>query len=345
VNLQGGAYPEAADRQRFFAGLVERIRGEPGVEAVGGNTFIPMLDAGSATDFYDAGAAPPPREEWPTADIRNVEGDYFDAMGISLVEGRDFSPADAADAPQVVVVNESLSQELWPGASAVGQRLAINWGPLERSWEVVGVVEDVRMGGPSRDPRPAIYHPYAQAPYFPFLNLAVRTRGDPSDFAPVLRSIVAELGPSVALAQPVTMSEVVGDAVARPRMTTVLMGVFAAVAALLAVVGLYGVLSYTVSRRVREIGLRMAVGADGTRVLRMVVAQGMGVVGLGLALGAGLAFFGARLLSSLLFGVSPRDPWIFGLAVAGLALISLVASLIPAWRATRVQPATALRGS
>lgn len=345
VNLQGGSYPETADRQRFFAALIDRIEGESGVEAVGANTFLPMLGSGAATSFHDAGAPPPPREDWPTADIRNVEGDYFSAMGISPVEGRLFEPSDRDGSTQVVVVNEALARELWPGESALGRRLAINWGPLEEPWEVVGVVEDVRMVNPSQPARSAIYHPYRQAAYFPFMHVAVRTRGRPADFTPILRSIVTELDPAVALAQPVTMLEVVGDAVARPRMTTTLMAVFALVASALAAVGLYGVLSYAVSRRIREIGLRMAVGADGARVLGMVVAQGMGMVALGLALGTLVAFLGARFLSSLLFGVSPRDPWSFVVAIAGLAFTSLLASLIPAWRATRVQPAAALRGS
>jgi predicted permease len=345
VNLQGGAYPETAERQRFFATLLERIEAEAGVEAAGANTFLPMVGSGAATSFYDAGAPPPPREDWPTAGIRNVEGDYFAAMGISLVEGRLLGPSDRAGSTQVVVVNEALARDLWPDESAVGRRLAINWGPLEEPWEVVGVVEDVRMVNPSQPALPAIYHPYGQAAYFPFMHVAVRTRGRPADFAPVLRSVLRELDPTVALAQPVTMTDVVGDAVARPRMTTTLMAIFACVAAALAAVGLYGVLSYTVSRRVREIGLRMAVGADGGRVLGMVVAQGMGMVALGLVLGTLVAYLGSRFLSSLLFGVSPRDPWTFGVAIAGLAFTSLLASLIPAWRATRVQPAEALRGS
>lgn len=344
VNLQGGAYPELEDRQRFFAGLIERIGVEAGVEAVGANTFLPMVGSGAATSFYDAGGPPPPREDWPTASIRNVEGDYFAAMGISLIEGRTLDPGDREGSAQVVVINQALAQDLWPEESALGRTLAINWGPLDETWEVVGVVEDVRMVNPSEPALAAIYHPYAQAAYFPFMNVAIRTRGRPADFAPVLRSILTELDPGVALAQPVTMTDVVGDAVARPRMTTALMALFAVVAALLAAVGLYGVLSYAVSRRVREIGLRMAVGADGSRVLGMVVAQGMAMVALGLLLGTGVALLGGRFLSSLLFGISPRDPLTFGLAIGGLALVSLLASLVPAWRATRVQPATALRG-
>ena len=344
VNLQGAGYPGAADTQRFFRQLVDRVAREPGVVSAGANTILPMDGPGAATSFYDADAPVPPREEWPVADIRNVEGDYFGTMGIEVVEGRDLTPADRAGEPQVVVVNRALARQLWPDQPAVGRRLAIQWGPLEEPWEIVGVVEDVRLTDPATPARPAIYHPFAQAAYRPYMHLVVRTEGDPSAFAPRLRSILTELDPGVPLAQPVLMQDLVGDAVARPRMTTFLMGVFAVVAAILAAVGLYGVLSYTVARRVREIGLRMAVGADGGRVLRMVVGQGMGMVLLGLGVGLVGAFFAVRLVSSLLFGITAQDPVAFGVAAGILGLTSLLAALIPAWRATRIQPATALRG-
>ncbi|MEJ2539138.1 MAG: ABC transporter permease [Gemmatimonadota bacterium] len=344
VNLQGADYPDAASRQQFFRQLVQRVAAEPGVVSAGANTVLPMDGSGAATSFYDAGAPVPPREEWPVADIRNVEGDYFTTMGIEVLEGRGLEPADRAGGRQVVVVNRALAEALWPGGPAVGRRLAIHWGPLDEPWEVVGVVEDVRMTDPSTPPRPAIYHPFAQAAYRPYMHLVVRTEGEPAAFAPRLRGVTAELDPTVALSQPVLMSDLVDDAVARPRMTSFLMGLFAVVAAVLAAVGLYGVLSYTVARRVREIGLRMAVGADGGQVLRLVVGQGMGMVFLGLALGVVGAFFAVRLVSSLLFGVTAQDPWAFALAVGILAVTSLAAALIPAWRATRIHPATALRG-
>ena len=344
VNLQGADYPDIPSRQLFFRELVERVAREPGVVSVGANTILPMLGPGAATSFYDAGAPVPPREEWPVADIRNVEGDYFGTMGIELLEGRALEPGDRAGERQVVVVNQALARELWDGEAAVGRELAINWGPLDRTWEVVGVVEDVRIVDPATPARPAIYHPFAQAAYRPYMHLAIRTGGDPAAFAPRLRAVMTELDPTVPLAQPIPMADVVGDAVARPRMTTFLMGVFAVVAAVLAAVGLYGVLSYTVARRVREIGLRMAVGADGGQVLRLVVGQGLGMVALGLVLGLAGAVFAVRMVTSLLFGVTALDPWAFGLAAGVLAITSLVAALVPAWRATRIHPATALRG-
>jgi putative ABC transport system permease protein len=343
VNLSGGRYADGEARSRFFQELVDRIAQEPGVDAVGANTFLPMVGLGAATSFRDFDAPVPPREEWPTADIRNVEGDYFGAMGIDLVAGRTLRATDGSDAPQVVVVNQSLASRLWPGADPVGRRLAISWGPLEEPWEVVGVVEDVRIKGPDTEPRPSIYHSYRQAAYFPFMQLAIRASGDPAALAPTLRGIVGEMDAGIPLSQPRLMASVVRDAVARPRLTTFLLGLFATVSALLAVVGLYGVLSYAVARRVREIGLRMAIGADGGRVLSMVVRQGMTLVLVGLAVGVVLAVLTGRVLSSLLFGVQSVDPVTFLGATAILGAASLAACVLPGWRATRVTPAEALR--
>ncbi|HSG48753.1 MAG TPA: ADOP family duplicated permease, partial [Longimicrobiales bacterium] len=233
ANLTGFRYPDGESRARFFDEVLDRLRREPLVLAAGANTFLPMDEGGAGTSFRDFDGPVPPRDSWPAADIRNVAGEYFDAMGIELVEGRGFQDTDMPGTPGVIVVNRALADRMWPGADAVGKRLAINWGPLDEPWEVVGVVADVRLRGPEAQPRPTVYHHYPQAAYFPFMYLAVRTAGEPADFASRLREIVAEVDAGIPLGQPIPMEELVAVAVARPRMTTFLVGTFAAVAALL----------------------------------------------------------------------------------------------------------------
>ena len=334
----------SAERVAFWETLMPRLADRPGVEAAGAITILPLGGFGAGTSYHEFGNPPESRDQWPVADIRNVAGDYFGAMGIRILEGRNFDAAtDVAGGAQVVVVNRALAEELFPGESAVGEQLAINWGPLDAPWEIVGVVEDVPQRDLSEEIRGVIYHPYAQAAYFPWMHLAIRTAGPPLDFAPELREMVTALDPSIPVAQVETYDQIVRRSVARPRMTVTLMLIFGTLAALLASVGLYGVLSWTVTRRVREIGVRMAIGANGGSVLGLVVRQGMTLALAGLAIGSVGAVVLGRVLESLLFGLGAQDPTSFLGAAGLLGAVALLACLFPAWRATRVAPADALR--
>ncbi|MBT8402679.1 MAG: ABC transporter permease [Gemmatimonadetes bacterium] len=342
VNLAGPRYAGTEPDIRFFDALEPRLASLPGADAAGGVSFLPLDGLGSATSFHAADRAVPPREEWLVADIRTVTGDYFGAMGIALVQGRAFEATDRQDSERVVVVSRSLVERTWPGENPIGRPLAINWDDLE-PWTVVGVVEDVVHADLTDAPRPMAYHTVAQAPYFPFMTLVVRTRADAAEAVAGLRRAVAGVDPAVPLTRVQTMDAVVRASTARPRITAFLVTLFAAVAALLAAVGLYGVLSFAVARRVREIGVRMALGARAADVVTMVTLQGLRLVAAGLVIGLAIAAAGSRLLESILFSVSGRDPLAFGASAALFALVGAAACVIPALRAVRVRPGMALR--
>jgi len=313
INAAGDAY-DTDTRPVFFREITDQVAALPGVSSVGMVTFLPMNGAGSATGFWAEDRPQPPPEEMPVTGVRSVEGDYFQAMGIRLVEGRYTRETDRADAPPIVVINQAAARRLWPEeVSVLGRQVTYEWAEVV-TMEVVGVVADVHGTGPAEEVKPTIYMPNAQSPSFTFMNIAVRTAGDPTVVAGPLRQIVRDLDPEVPLSDVRIMEDVVGAALARPRITTWVMGLFAALAAVLAAVGLYGVLSYAVSRRIREIGIRIAMGARPGQVVQMVVKDGMLLAGGGLILGA----------------------------TGFLAVVALGACLLPAWRAARVAPARSL---
>lgn len=342
VNLSGNQYDGRQVQTAFFQELVSNISARPGVEAVGGITFLPMDGLGAATSYWPSDRATPPADERRAADIRNVEGEYFDAMGVQLLQGRLFDDRDRDDAPQRVVVNRSLAELYWPDESAVGKSVVVSW--VDRTpWEIVGVVEDVRIQGPGTPPRETIYMPYSIAPFFPWLHIVARGPGPSNELTSAIRSELAALDDALPLGSVRIMEDIVNRSIARPRVTGVLMLIFAGMATLLAAVGLYGILAYAVSRRVREIGVRIALGAQPRSVLALVVGQGTRLVLLGLVLGAAASLAVQRFLESLLFQVDSGDPRALLAAGLVLASVSLLACAIPAWRASRVAPVEALR--
>lgn len=342
VNLSGSKYRGDGPRVQFFQELLSRLEDKPGMAAVGAVTFLPMDGLGAATGYFPMDRPAPDPEDRPAADIRNVAGDYFQAMGIRLLDGRVFDSRDQADGPRTAVVNRTLAELNWPGESAVGKPLFISW-ETEEPWEIVGVVEDVRMDDLAQEPREAVYLHYPRTPYFGFVHIVVRGEGDPSLLAATVRNELRAMDPDLPLGQVRVMEELVESSTARPRMTAFLMALFAGIATLLAAVGLYGVLAYAVSRRVREIGIRIAVGAESRDILRMVFRQG-GLLALGgVVSGLLLTLAGGRLLSGILYQIQPTDVLSLGASAALLLAVALGATVIPAWRATRVAPAEALR--
>ena len=339
--------PEDAAAVVFYQTLGARLAALPGVTAAGSSLRLPLAEG---HDYYslqvegrlvsNAGDASVPGMQWATPG-------YFAALGIPLRQGRLFTEADRADAPLVAVVNERLAAELWPGESPLGKRLRMF--PDGNPWiEIIGVVADVKHYGIQGKPSTKLYIPHAQgylsAYYSPNrMNVIVRTDADPSALAGPVRELLREVGPGIPLGTVRTMDQVVSRTLARDRFTLLLLGAFAGVALLLASVGVYGVIAGAVAARTREIGLRMAVGADRAAIATSVLREGLILATMGCSIGlvGGLALSG--LLRSLLFGVSPTDPWTFAVVVPVLGLAGALASLVPAVSASRVDPVKALR--
>jgi putative ABC transport system permease protein len=338
LDLSSSAYEEASRRVQFLDLVQERVSSLPGVDSVGAVFAIPMAGADADAGFVIEGKTPPePRGAW-VAWYRPVSPDYFSTMKMRLSRGRWILESDDTEAPPVVLINETAAREYWPNDDPLLSRVRMGG-----DWrQVVGVVADTRHFGLDRSDRPAMYFPYAQAP-LRSMSLVVRTASDPESLTVPLSRTIAEIDPEMALADVRPLEEVVSATIATPRVTTSLFAVFALAALALAAIGLYGVLSYSVGLRVREIGIRMALGARRSDVLRRIVGQGVLLIGIGTALGLGVAFLLSRLLASLLFGTSPTDPELFLVALLALVAVAVLACYLPARRAARVDPIVVLR--
>jgi putative ABC transport system permease protein len=354
VPLSPARYKTDAQVAQFYDEMLGRVRALPGVEAAGTTHTLPLSGNDSNRPFVMADAAPPEPGKEPGASYRVVSPGYFGAMGVPVVQGRDFASADTLSSPGVVVINRTMARRFWGGeAEALGHRMRQGALSGEGPWlEIVGVVGDVRHAGLDAEPKPEMYFPVAQVAAQKSnsisansrrITLAVRAAGDAGALAAAVRREVAAIDKN----QPVTGVRTLTDAVSRSvtpqRFSTTLVGVFAALAAVLAVIGVYGVMSFSVGGRTREIGIRMALGAQGADIVRMVVGQGMALVLVGVVLGVAASFAATRLIASLLYGVSATDPLVFAATPALLALVALAACYLPARRATKINPVTALR--
>ena len=342
VMLPQTKYPEDGRKVEFFRRAAERLRALPGVQSASAVSALPFADLGAATSFTVVGRpAPPVGERWGT-DVRVADENYFRTMNIPVVAGRTFTEQEAVEDRKVAVVNEAMVRKYFPGEDPLGKRILVNMSTQPVPTEIVGVVGDARYDKLDGELRPMVYWTPPQLTY-PSMTLVVRTSGDPAALAP---SAVREIQ-AVDREQPVsdvrTMESWVADSTARTRFGTLLLGAFACVALLLAAVGVYGVISYSVAQRRNEIGIRMALGARAGDVLRLVIGQGMRLVLLGVALGVVGALALTRLMSGLLYGVTANDPATFAANALLLAAVSLLACYVPARRATRVDPLTALR--
>ena len=345
ISLPDTKYGDPAVQRAFFDQLLDRLDAVPGVKAAGTTNMLPLLPGNIVLTFGIAGQPQPSNpEDMPRASLRVVSQGYAEAMGLHLVEGRTLAAADSAGAPTVVMVNEALARQYF-GGHALGQRLQM-FGP--EPIEIVGVLGDVRHNGLDSEPQPEMYISYKQMPGRARFgtgatSIVVRSAGDPLALVALVRQAVLGIDPNLPLDNVMTMDQRLSASVAEPRFYALLLGLFAALALLLAVVGIYGVLSYNVSQRHREIGVRMALGAQRRDILRLVVRQGLLLTFIGVALGLAGAFGVTRFLATLLFGVTTTDPATYvGLSVL-LVVVAFLACWIPARRATRVDPMTALR--
>jgi putative ABC transport system permease protein len=311
------------------------------VRATGAVSAIPIAGPRSNTSFFIEGRPQPDPAHEPDAEIRTVAGDYFRAMGIPLLRGRVFDARDRSGAERAYVIDETLAKRDFPNQDPIGRRLIVPWGE-NLVGTIVGVVGPVHHLGLKEPPHATIYWPDAQNPMRSFY-VATRTSGSPQRLMDGLRAQVQALDPELPIAELRPVRDIVEQDVARPRFLLALLGFFAGAALLLAGIGLYGVISYSVTQRTREIGVRMALGASPQSVVGMVVRQGMTVTAIGLIAGLVAALIAGKLIAAALYGVHPRDPVTLLAASVFLALVALLACWIPAQRAARTDPMVALR--
>jgi putative ABC transport system permease protein len=340
IALPRSAYATPQQRLSFAGRLLEEMRRQPGTQEAALTSSLPFA-TGNPSYVILMNGQEEVRPGAPTANFRAVSPDYFRVMGIPLLKGREFSSADHESAPMVAVINEAMAKRYWPDANPIGQR--IKETSNEWAWrEVVGVVGSVRHRGRGEEPRPEMFVPYSQVPT-PNINLAVRTQVEPASFAATLRRAVTAIDENLPLFEVRTMEERLFESVAQPRFSTALLGVFAALALVMAVVGLYAVMAVSVAQRTHELGIRVALGARRRDVIGLVVGQGATLVGIGIALGLAGSWALTRVLTTLLYEVKPTDPLTYLAALALLIVAAILACWLPARRAAGVDPLTALR--
>lgn len=343
VSLPAVRYSQPETIVAFFESALERIRQLPGVENAAGISFPPLAGPGIGTSFYRLDRPEPPDGQKPVTEVRPVTPGFFRTMGIPLLAGRDLHATDGIDAPAVAVVGQALVRQHFGDENPIGRRLHVNIGPRGgMQVEIVGVAGDVKFSSLDAETRPSVYLPMPQLALGQ-MTLLVRTPLDPLSLAPSVAAAVREIDPTLPLGDVRTMDDIVSATLARPRAISVLLATFAGIALLLAGVGVYGVMAYSVSQRTQEIGVRVALGATMASVQRMVLGQAMRLVLAGLGIGLAAAAALAQLLRGQLFEIEPLDPLTFAFTAGVLAAVAALASYLPARRATRIAPLEALR--
>ena len=342
ITLPDATYPDSLRRVAFYERLLERVRTMPGVQSAGIISWLPMTPGNAATSLTVVGRPEPAPGQKPTAAIRIVDPGYFDAMRIPLRRGRSLAPSDRLGSVPVAVISEAMVRKLWPGEDPIGQHVKVDWWHEKVSVEIVGVVGDSRHDGLDAEFQPTLFYPFAQESQGG-MSLVLRSTLPPATLTRMVRAAVSEMDKGLPVADAVTMYHHISEMMADRRYPAFVLGLFAALALTLAAVGIYGVLSYTVGQRTREIGVRLALGARPADVLRTVLGGGLRLTLSGVALGGMAAGLAAGALGKLLYGVHPLDPVTFAgvpLVLVGVALLAMAA---PARRAARVDPMVALR--
>jgi putative ABC transport system permease protein len=351
VAVSRDRFPSPASEVSFFQETLQRVRALPGVEEAGAIDALPLNGrGGSHQPFSIEGRPVLPMADQPEVDVRGISPGYLRAMRVAIIRGRDFVESDAAGRPGVALISEALARRFWPNEDPLGKHLTLTFfAGIPR--EVVGIVGDVKVDSLNETrPVDTIYvaanqvtAPAGQTWKSSGLTLTVRTKSDPHNAISAVTEAIHQVGPDIPVTDVLSMDDVIAQSMSPQRFNMMLLAAFAGLALLLAAVGMYGVLSYTVRRRVREIGIRMALGASQSDILRLVVSDGMKPILTGVAIGLTAALALSRLVASLVFGVPPTDPLTFTVVALMLVVVGIVANTLPAYRATRVEPVRTLR--
>ncbi|MGH9837332.1 MAG: ABC transporter permease [Blastocatellia bacterium] len=343
LSLPATKYTEPVQRANFYQQVLQQIRTLPGVQSAGATSILPLSGMNSSGSFRIEGRDVPQGQSLPHGDRWAATADYFSTMKINLVRGRFFDDRDTMTSQPVAIIDETMARKYWPNEDPMGKRISYQGGQQNPIWrEIVGIAGHVKHRGLEGESRVQYYIPHPQT-QSANMFLVVRTGGDPASLTGAVRGAIRGFDKDLPIFRVTTMEQLVADSMAQRRFALVLFGVFAAVALLLAAVGLYGVLSYSIAQRSHEIGVRMALGAQARDVLRLVVGQGMLLALIGVAVGLTLAFALTRWMATLLFEVKATDPMTFVVIALALTLVALLACFIPARRATKVDPIVALR--
>jgi putative ABC transport system permease protein len=342
VALPGAKYPEPEQRVRFFRDAVSRISAIPGVQSAGEVSVLPLAGLGSATGFTIVGQPPPPPGQSPVTDVRLCDNGYFKTMNVPLLRGRLFTDREMQERSNVVIVNATLARQYFGGEDPLGKRINIAMSDPIVPTTIVGVVGDARYADLVTVPRAMVYWPHPQL-VFGAMSLAVRTAGDPLSLAPAVEHAIQSIDKDQPVSDVRTMEQWLAKSLAQARFSSMLLALFAGVALVLAAIGIYGVMSYAVSQRTSEIGIRLALGADQRAILKLIVGNGLRLAVLGLAIGVVLALSLSRTLSAQLYQTSGADPITFSSVVVVLGAVALLASYLPARRAAHIAPVEALR--
>ena len=342
VRLPDGKYREDQQVIAFFHQATERISALPGVRSVGTVNYLPLYGGpGTSTSFTVEGRPVPPPGQDLATNVRVTDPGYFGVMGIPLLRGRNFTAFEASEARHVVLISESMARQHFPGEDPIGKRIAVDMFEKPTPTEIVGIVGDVRYDSLTDEAEPTVYFPPPELTYG-FMTLVIQTAGDPVAMAPAVRRELSALDPDQPVSDVRTMNQVMADTVGRARFNTLLFGLFGVLATLLAAVGIFGVMNYSVTLRTHEIGLRMALGAQRGQVLMLILRQGLLITLIGIGIGLAGALALTRVMSGLLFGVNATDPATFAAIVLLLGAVSLIACFIPARKAAKVDPMVAL---
>jgi len=344
VSLPQAMYGDDAARLRFFRGAVARIADIPGVRAAGAISFLPFAGLGAATDFRIVGQPPPRPGQGAVVDVKVCDNGFFRAMDVPLLRGRLFSDREALEPSHVVVINDTMARRFFPNTDPIGRQIAIDMMSPVIPSVIVGVVGDVKNADLTAESRAMSYWPHPELAYGA-MTLTVRTAGDPAPMAPLVEGAIHALDKDQPVSDVKTMDQWIAKSLAQTRFSSLLLTVFAGLALLLAAIGIYGVMSYAVSQRTPEIGIRLALGAERRDILQMIVGNGIRLAAIGLTIGVLLAAVLSRTLTSLLFETAATDPLTFAIVVLVLGTVAVVASYLPARRAAKIAPVEALRYS